>query len=83
MNQQALVSPKLIKLHEKEFELYLSSEAIQERVAEIAALINEDMDGKKPLFIGVLNGAFLFCADIFKHITTECDMTFVDRKSVV
>lgn len=77
MNEETSVAAKVIKLHEKEFELYISNDEIQKRVMEIAAKINEDMAGKNPLFIGVLNGAFLFCADVFKHLTIECELSFV------
>src|ERR1017187_263683 len=77
MNDQKVASPEAIKLHDKEFEFYISSASIAQKVAEIGAKINTDMAGKNPLFVGVLNGAFLFCADIFKHVTIDCDMTFV------
>jgi len=77
MNQESKALTKVIKLNNKSFELYISSDDIQKRVMEIAAKINYDMDKKSPLFIGVLNGAFLFCADIFKYITIECELSFV------
>ena len=72
---------KTITLHDKEFELYIPSYTIQSRVKGLAEKISEDMNQKTPLFIGVLNGAFLFCADLFKHITIECEISFIKVSS--
>lgn len=55
----------------------ISSEKIMQRVGEIAEQINHDYSGKSPLFLGVLNGAFLFTADLFKKITLTCELAFV------
>jgi hypoxanthine phosphoribosyltransferase len=70
-----------IRLHDKEFELYIPSYTIQSRVKNLAEKISEDMTHHTPLFIGVLNGAFLFCADLFKHITIECEISFIKVSS--
>ena len=56
-----------MRISDKEFELYISSEDIQKRIREIGHEINNDYSNKVPLFIGVLNGAFMFAADIFKQ----------------
>jgi hypoxanthine phosphoribosyltransferase len=72
---------KTIKLHDKEFELYIPSYTIQNKVQVLAEKISEDMNSKTPLFIGVLNGAFLFCADLFKHITIKCEISFIKVSS--
>ncbi len=66
-----------IHLKDKEFRIYLSDDKIQSRVSQIAEQINIDYEGKKPLFIGVLNGAFLFTADLFKKIHIECELSFM------
>jgi hypoxanthine phosphoribosyltransferase len=66
-----------IRLKDKEFSVYISSDTIQSRVSQIAEQMNVDLEGKKPLFIGVLNGAFLFTADLFKRITIECELSFI------
>ena len=70
-----------IRLRDKEFSIYISSEQIQSRVAQIAEQLNIDFEGKRPLFIGVLNGAFLFTADLFKKITIECELSFIRLSS--
>lgn len=64
-----------------EFEKLIHQDAIQTRIAEIAAHLNEDYEGKKPIFIGVLNGCFLFIADLIKHITIPCEVTFTKLAS--
>ena len=57
-----------IKLHDKSFDIYLSEQSIQNKIAELAKTINKDYEDKNPLFIAILNGSFMFAADLFKHI---------------
>jgi hypoxanthine phosphoribosyltransferase len=66
-----------IKVHDKTFEIYLSEKAIQEKIINIAAAINEDYATKKPLFIAILNGSFMFAADLFKHLTINSEICFI------
>ena len=66
-----------IKLHDKTFDTYLSAESIQERIQHIAADISRDYKGKKPLFIAILNGSFMFAADLFKHLTIDAEICFI------
>lgn len=70
-----------IKVHDKEFIPYISSEEIEDQVKRVAAEINRDYAGKKPLFIAILNGAFIFAADLFKHITMEAEICFIKLAS--
>jgi len=70
-----------MKLHDKEFELFIDSTAIQNRVLEIATLINSDFRDKDPLFIGVLNGAFMFASDLFKHLEIPAEISFIKVSS--
>ena len=70
-----------IKVHDKVFSIYLSEAAIQERVKTIAETINKDYQGKKPLFIAILNGSFMFAADLFKHLTIPTEVTFIKLAS--
>jgi len=75
--------PKRVTVHDKVFEIYLPSEKIQEAISVIAEKINKDIKGKNPLFLVVLNGAFMFAADLLKHITTDCQVSFVKLSSYV
>ena len=70
-----------IQVHDKQFEPYLSEKTIQERVSALAAAINKDYSGKKPLFIAILNGSFMFAADLFKHLTIEAELCFIKLAS--
>jgi hypoxanthine phosphoribosyltransferase len=67
----------LIKVHDKSFETYLSEDTIQERIKELAALINKEYDGKKLFFIAILNGSFMFASDLFKQLTIEAELCFI------
>ena len=57
-----------ITIKDKEFELYITSEKIQEAVVGLAERINEDLKGQNPLFLCVLNGSFIFAADLLKKV---------------
>ncbi|TCZ73749.1 hypoxanthine phosphoribosyltransferase [Flaviaesturariibacter aridisoli] len=70
-----------IKLHDKTFDSYLSEDTIQTRIRELAAQIDRDYAGKRPLFIGILNGAFMFAADLFKNLTVEAEVSFIKLAS--
>ena len=71
----------VINVHDKSFETYLSEEVIQQRVKEIAGAINEDYAGKKPLFIAILNGSFMFAADLFKQLSIPAEICFIKLAS--
>jgi hypoxanthine phosphoribosyltransferase len=71
----------VIKVHDKTFETYLSDKTIQQRVKEMAASINKDFAGRKPLFIAILNGSFMFAADLFKQLTIEAEICFIKLAS--
>ena len=70
-----------IKVHDKYFVPYLSEEEIQQHIQEIAAKINTDYADKKPLFIAILNGSFMFAADLFKYIQIDCEICFIKLAS--
>lgn len=66
-----------LTVHDKEFELNIPAEVIQERIGQLAAEISKDMEGDRPFFIVVLNGAFLFAADLFRRIPGACEIAFI------
>ena len=59
----------------------ISEEKIQEKVKELGIQISKDYEGKIPIFIGVLNGAFLFLADLLKNIYVDCEIDFFKLSS--
>ena len=70
-----------IRIHDKTFEIYLSETAIQERSKNIADSINEEYKDKQPLFIAILNGSFMFAADLFKYLTINSEISFIKLAS--
>ncbi|MGD0036798.1 MAG: hypoxanthine phosphoribosyltransferase, partial [Bacteroidota bacterium] len=60
---------ELIKINGDTFEPFITEEQIRKRIKELAVLINADYAGKTPIFIGVLNGSFIFLADLIREIT--------------
>lgn len=74
---------KTVKVHDKEFSEFISSKKIEEAVAEIAEKINTDLKGKNPLFLVVLNGAFIFASDLLKKVTIPCEISFVKLSSYI
>src|SRR5438045_5004292 len=70
-----------IRIHDKTFEIYLSETAIQERVKNIADSINEEYKDKKPLFVAILNGSFMFAADLFKYLCIDAEICFIKLAS--
>jgi len=72
---------ELIKVHDKHFKPYISADKINEEVKRVASEINKDYKGKKPLFIAILNGSFMFAADLFKVINIEAEICFIKLAS--
>ena len=70
-----------IQVLDKTFEPYLEEAAIQEKITELAGQLNKDYVGKRPLFLSILNGSFLFTADLFKQITIEAEVSFIKLAS--
>ena len=77
----ALFMPETWKLKDKLFEKYILNEDLQLKVAELAATINAELQGKTPVFIVVLNGAFIFASDLLKRINIDCEIAFVKLSS--
>ncbi|MFN4314419.1 MAG: hypoxanthine phosphoribosyltransferase [Chitinophagaceae bacterium] len=71
----------LIKLHDKTFETYLSEPVIQQRIQELGQQISADYAGRRPLFVAILNGSFMFAADLLKHISPEAEICFIKLSS--
>jgi len=71
----------IIHLHNKSFEPYLSEALILEKVKELADKLNHDYADKKPLFIAILNGSFMFASDLFKYLSIEAEICFIKLAS--
>ena len=71
----------VIKLHDKTFIPYLPEAIILEKVKELAEQLDKDYAGKKPLFIAILNGSFMFASDLFKYLSIEAEICFIKLAS--
>jgi hypoxanthine phosphoribosyltransferase len=70
-----------IQLHGKTFDTYLSEAEIQQQVRRIAGELNEEYKDRRPLFIAILNGSFMFAADLFKYLTIDAEISFIKLAS--
>ena len=70
-----------IKFLDKEFELLIKAEKIQSVISLIANKMNEDFKNEIPIFISILNGSFMFAADLFKQINFSCQISFIKLAS--
>jgi hypoxanthine phosphoribosyltransferase len=66
-----------MKIKDLEFKPFIKEEEIQKKVRKIARLINKDFEGKNPLFLVILNGAFVFAADLFREIKIPAEISFI------
>lgn len=70
-----------IKIKDKQFAVSIPEEKIIAEVERLAAQISHDLEGKNPLFLAVLNGSFMFAADLFRRITIPAEISFVKLAS--
>ncbi|UAY55000.1 hypoxanthine phosphoribosyltransferase [Arachidicoccus terrestris] len=71
----------MVQIHDKSFIPYLSEAQIKEKIKVMAAGISKDYADKKPLFIAILNGAFMFASDLFKELTIDAEISFIKLAS--
>jgi hypoxanthine phosphoribosyltransferase len=72
---------KEITVLDKTFVPYLDAATLQQRIAEMGEEISRTYAGKQPLFISILNGSFMFSADLFKHISIPAEICFIKLAS--
>ncbi|MBR5085004.1 MAG: hypoxanthine phosphoribosyltransferase, partial [Prevotella sp.] len=70
-----------IQVLDKKFRISIPESEILKRIDAVAERINKDMAGKNPLFMAVLNGSFIFAADLLRRITIPCEVSFVKLAS--
>jgi hypoxanthine phosphoribosyltransferase len=66
----------IIKVHDRNFEPFISAKQIEARISAIAQQITQEYEGKNPLFLAVLNGAFILAADLFRKINFQSEISF-------
>ena len=72
---------KEVQVLDKKFKVSIPEEKIQQRIKAIAEKMNSDFKGKDVIFLGILNGCFMFAGDLFKHIDIPCQITFLKLAS--
>ena len=70
-----------IRLRDKEFELFIPEEEIKEAIARVAGRIRADVKDTRPLFVGILNGAFMFAAELMRQLDEPYEITFARYSS--
>lgn len=71
----------MVTINDKNFEPFLSGDQLAMRISELAVMINQDYAHRNPLFVVVLNGAFMFAADLLKKIKVPCELSFIKLAS--
>ena len=71
----------VIQIKDKRFKTFIPEEKILQEVARVAGEINRDLKDCNPLFLSVLNGSFMFTADLMKHLEIPCEISFVKLAS--
>ncbi len=71
----------IIQVLDKKFEPYIKEQELLAQIAKLGKQINEDYADKRPLFIAILNGSFMFAADLFKELTIEAEICFIKLAS--
>ena len=70
-----------IRIKDKQFKTFITEEQILKEVARVGEEINRDLADANPLFVSVLNGSFMFTADLMKHVSVPCEISFVKLAS--
>lgn len=71
----------IVRIKDKTFKTYISKEEIKSRIQQLAQQMSSDLEGKNPLFLAVLNGSFIFAADLMREMTIPCEISFVKLAS--
>ncbi len=66
-----------VKILDRNFKMYLREAEIQQRIREVANQISNDLQGKDPLFVGILNGSFMFAADLMRAVSIPAEISFI------
>jgi len=76
-----LYQPETILVNGEKFRVYLTHKEIQQRIKQLGNQISVDLKDKRPIFIGVLNGAFIFLADLMRYVSIPCEVDFLKLSS--
>ncbi|GAB3288183.1 phosphoribosyltransferase [Hymenobacter tenuis] len=71
------MNPEHISLHNKQFEPYLKAAELAAAIKQVGARLTQDYAGQTPMFVAVLNGSFMFAADLLKEVALDCEVCFI------
>ncbi len=73
--------PETVDCNGEQFKVFITREEIEARVSLLGKKLDKDFEGKRPIFIGILNGAFIFLADIMRNVSIPCEVDFMKLSS--
>ena len=76
-----LYKPEYVNVNGEEFRVYLTHEEIQQRINQIGNKLSKSFSDKRPIFIGVLNGSYIFLADLMRYVNIPCEVDFLKLSS--
>ncbi|MDR1743791.1 MAG: hypoxanthine phosphoribosyltransferase [Dysgonamonadaceae bacterium] len=68
---------KSVTIKDKEFGIFIESKEIERSIEQVSQKINADLKDQNPIFVAILNGAFMFAAELMKRVSIPCEITFV------
>ncbi|HYW35659.1 MAG TPA: hypoxanthine phosphoribosyltransferase [Balneolaceae bacterium] len=74
-------TPQIVTCNGETFKPFISMSALKKRVAELGEKLTEDFEGRRPIFIGVLNGAYIFLSDLMRRVQIPCEVDFLKLSS--
>ncbi|MDZ7681507.1 MAG: hypoxanthine phosphoribosyltransferase [Fodinibius sp.] len=77
----SLYTPQTVECNGETFNIYLTKKELEARVAELGNELSEKYEGKDPIFIGVLNGAYIFLSDLMRQVDISCEVDFLKLSS--
>lgn len=72
---------RVINIIDRQFELFIEQEEIEQSIRRVGEQLNIELEGQNPLFIAVLNGAFMFAGELMKRVSVQSEITFVKLAS--
>lgn len=72
---------EIIKVQDKQFVPFLDHSELVAKIKEMALKMDADLKDKDPIFLGILNGSFMFAAELFNHLTIDCSISFLKLAS--
>ncbi len=77
----SLFLPETVECNGETFRVFITKDEIEARVSLLGEKLDKDFENKRPIFIGVLNGAYIFLADIMRNVSIPCEVDFMKLSS--